>query len=122
MTTWNPGINSMCALCQDIAESRSHLFFSSTFSAEVCSLRSFYPSKIFDILGYISISHLRQSIRANSPFLARYVFQTIKENFCKTRNARRHGEIYTTSITLIDKQIRNQLSSIKAQGDHIYEV
>ena len=57
-------------------------------------------------------------------FLRRYVFQATIYIVWRERNGRRHGEPPNTASQLvgwIDKQIRNQLSSICLKGDKRYD-
>ena len=57
-------------------------------------------------------------------FLLRYTFQAIAHSIWRERNRRRHGEKELTHILLtkiIDKNVRNRLSTIKSLGDHKLE-
>ncbi|CAL9231514.1 unnamed protein product, partial [Arabidopsis halleri] len=57
-------------------------------------------------------------------FIVRYVFQTTVYTIWRERNGRRHGSNPTSAsriIGWIDKQIRDQLSTIKLTGDRRYD-
>lgn len=56
----------------------------------------------------------------NATIFVRYASQAAAHTIWRERNRRRHGEKklpYTLLIKVIDKTIRNRLSTIKKQGD-----
>ncbi|KAL1194824.1 putative ribonuclease H protein [Cardamine amara subsp. amara] len=125
MLNWNVGSSGMCVLCSNGLETRDHLFFSYTFSAEVWAdlaknvLNARYTTDWPLIVTYVSDSTLDRT----QGFIARYVFQASIHTVWRERNARRHGERPNSAsflIRWIDKQVRNQLSSIRALGDTRY--
>ncbi|XP_024011306.1 uncharacterized protein LOC112086570 [Eutrema salsugineum] len=64
------------------------------------------------------------SIDKTSLFILRYVFQATIYGLWRERNARRHGENLSPPqrlIKVIDKTIRNRLSSIRSKGVKDYE-
>lgn len=126
MLSWNANVNPSCVLCQHSLETRFHLFFRCSFSATIWKaltqglLQRRYSTNWHTIISFIS--------KRNHPciviFLVRYVFQATIHSIWKERNSRIHGEQPLTSntlITLIDKQVRNRLSSIRLLGDTAYE-
>lgn len=111
-----------CVLCDNVEETRNHLFFSCQYSSEI------WKSLTHKLLGTDFHTELDQVLSSlhNSTlpriklFLLRYVFQSTIYHIWRERNARRHGEIKSTHsrlLNLIDKNIRNRLSSIHDMGD-----
>ncbi|KAG7542496.1 Reverse transcriptase domain [Arabidopsis thaliana x Arabidopsis arenosa] len=126
MTHWNRGLSTGCVLCNNTFESRDHLFFSCRFSTEVWQAlakniyRSRYSTNWHDLIGTTSGQWQNRIIS----FLARYIFQATIHAIWRERNGRRHGEDPNPPARLIkwiDKQVKNQLSSIKATGDRRYD-
>lgn len=123
---WNSGQRVDCILCDNIEESRNHLFFSCRYSSEIWKALTHRLlgndfSRDWDCL----ITSLNSS---NQPwlhqFLLRYAFQSALYHIWRERNARRHGEIpspHDRLIKLIDKNVRNRLSAIQDMGDQRYE-
>ncbi|CAA7023749.1 unnamed protein product [Microthlaspi erraticum] len=126
MLSWNVGANPSCVLCQHALETRDHLFFTCSFSAEVWSaltkglLKRCYSQTWQSIVSIISGSALPHL----TLFLTRYVFQATIHTVWRERNARRHGEQPLSSnhlIKTLDKLVRNRISSIRSLGDSKYE-
>lgn len=119
MLQWNRGISPACVLCGHPLEIRNHLFFSFHYSVQVCSfvthglLSQSYTSY------WTSITHLI----TNPPgkhienFLIGYAFQTSLYHIWREINERRHGNTPSSPaqlIKIIDKTVRNRVSSIRA--------
>ncbi|KAL9830395.1 putative reverse transcriptase zinc-binding domain-containing protein [Arabidopsis thaliana] len=126
MLKWNRGLSSTCVLCNNTMETRNHLFFSCCYSAEIWSnlANNIYQAK-FSTNWSSLVTSLSTSWRdSTKSFLARYIFQAAIHTIWHERNGRRHGERPNTAAQLIrwlDKQIRNQISTITASGDYRYE-
>lgn len=126
MSSWNAGANTTCVLCSNVLETRDHLFFSCTFSAEIWFtlthqlFEANYSTDWQAIVNYI----MDKSLPRIQGLLARYVFQASIHTIWRERNARRHGEASTqpaSIIKFIDKQVRNKLVSIRSVGDRRYD-
>ncbi|CAA7036401.1 unnamed protein product [Microthlaspi erraticum] len=126
MLSWNLGINASCILCHNVLETRNHLFFTCTYSAEVWHaltrglLTRNYSSDWQTILSIISGNGQSRL----TLFLIRYVFQAVIHRLWQERNSRRHGEQPLSPnqlIQIIDKLVRNRISSIRALGDTTYD-
>ncbi|XP_024010652.1 uncharacterized protein LOC112086108 [Eutrema salsugineum] len=121
MIAWNPGINSGCIFCPASIETRDHLFFPCPFSATIwtCLASGLLSSRftmdwnsLTQIISYDSLAPIPM-------FLTRYVLQCSIHTIWRERNSRRHGELPNASsriIQQIDKQIWNQLSTIRSSG------
>lgn len=125
MLSWNIGVSGACVFCGDL-ESRNHLFFSCTYSAEVWSgltrnlLGARYTTQWQEIIELL----LDSDSDIIASFLRRYVFIVSVYWIWRERNGRLHGEIPMPSGRMkqsIDKQIRNRLTSIRSMGDVRYE-
>ncbi|CAA7019698.1 unnamed protein product [Microthlaspi erraticum] len=126
MLTWNVGVNPSCVLCSHPMETRNHLFFECIYSAMIWKalvqglLGRKYSTDWQAIVSIISDSNQPRIFL----FLARYAFQATIHSIWKERNARRHGEQPISPnllAVLIDKMIRNRVSSIRMLGDRTYE-
>jgi len=126
MINWANGIATDCIFCQGTLETRDHLFFTCSFTSVIWVdlargiFKTQYTSHWQSIIEAITNS---QHHRVEW-FLRRYVFQATIYIVWRERNGRRHGEPPNTASQLvgwIDKQIRNQLSSICLKGDKRYD-
>ena len=123
---WNLGQQVDCVLCRNTEESRDHLFFTCSYTAEVWkNLTQRLPNVAYStdwdqlVVSLNSATTLQLNL-----FLFRYVFQATLYHVWRERNARRHGEVpapTTRLIKLIDKNVRNRISAIKDLGDHRYD-
>lgn len=125
MNRWGVGANSACVLCLQPLETRDHFFFSCVYSSGIWTALTktlFGANYSIDwqtMVTYISDNNLNRT----QSFIARYVFQASIHTIWKERNARRHGESPTPQsqlLKIIDKQVRNQLLSIKLREDKRY--
>ncbi|XP_013665256.1 uncharacterized protein LOC106369680 [Brassica napus] len=123
MRSW--GMQQHCTLCGEIDETRDHLFFACTFSYTVLDniagrlLGQRMDPEWSDTL--LAIQHARFS--PLDWILVRMVFQMTIYNVWKERNGRRHQKLWSTAaqITrLIDKTVRNRITSLKYGPSHKY--
>ncbi|KAG7536626.1 Reverse transcriptase zinc-binding domain [Arabidopsis suecica] len=123
---WNAAANGDCNLCDGNIETREHLFFSCPYSSHVWSaltrdmLGQHYTTRwetLLPLLTAPSTSKLHL-------FVLRYVFQISIHSLWRERNGRRHGESPTPAsmlAKLIDKNVRNRLSTLITTGSPTYE-
>ena len=125
MTWCVAGVCSNIALCGEIDETRDHLFFSCPFSYTVWDniagrlLSQRMSPDWSDTL--LAIQHARFS--PLDWILVRMVFEMTIYNVWKERNGRRHQKLWSTAaqITpLIDKTVRNRITSLKYGPSHKY--
>lgn len=118
-------VRPLCFLQYSI-ETRDHLFFSCGYVSEIWAalakslLNNHFTTDWTQILTHVSTQQLDRVSR----FLVRYVFQATIFAIWRERNGRRHVENPNTPTHLIrwiDKQVRNQLTTIRQMGDHRYE-
>lgn len=126
MARWNHGVAGTCLFCQQCLETREHLFFHCTYTAEIWAMlakgvfKARYTTVWHEILDYIS-SHQLDRIES---FLVRYIFQVTTHTIWQERNGRRHGEPLRSASQLIkwiDQQVRNQFITIQRLGDRRYD-
>lgn len=126
MATWNGNSAGTCMLCLSHLESRDHLFFECSYAAEVWEatakvlFHTHYSTNWSMLLAFISLPH-KDHIDA---FLLRYVFQTVVYTIWRERNGRLHGDASHTTATIIswvDRQVKNQLQTIRRSGDRKYD-
>ena len=123
---WNSGQQVDCVLCSNTEESRDHLFFTCSYTAEVWkNLTQRLPNVAYSTDWDQLVASLNSVTTPQlNLFLFRYVFQATLYHVWRERNARRHGEVpapTTRLIKLIDKNVRNRISAIKDLGDHRYD-
>ncbi|CAL9222223.1 unnamed protein product [Arabidopsis halleri] len=119
---WNRRLQSTCVLCNNNLETRDHLFFSCRFATEVWEnlAKNIYKAKYSTNWSALIVTVSGQWQDRVESFVARYLFQTAIHMIWRERNGRRHGEPPNTGarlITWIDKQMRNQITTIKSSGD-----
>lgn len=126
MAKWQGGPSMACVFCHHSSESRDHLFFACGFVSEIWAalakgiLKSRYTVDWNSLVTYVS---QLQSTRLER-FIAKYLFQATVYNVWRERNGRRHGEDPIPAsrlIRMIDKQVRNKFSSLRASGDRRYD-
>nr|AAD17404.1 hypothetical protein [Arabidopsis thaliana] len=64
-----------------------------------------------------------KNLGVTTRFVLRYVFQNTIHSIWRERNERRHGEKPSRTekiVKLIDKNIRNRLSTIRVRGEEKY--
>ncbi|KAL9308369.1 putative RNA-directed DNA polymerase [Arabidopsis thaliana] len=126
MLQWNRGLSPTCVLCNNNIETRNHLFFSCCYTAEIWEnlAKNIYKAKFSTNWSTILTSVSTTWRNRTESFLARYIFQATIHTIWHERNGRRHGERSNSATHLIrwlDKQMRNQISTIAASGDHRYD-
>lgn len=123
---WNPQATATCWLCSGTLETRDHLFFECSFSAEI------WRGLIRGLVGVgssVSWSTLLQRLVSGSSdrlstFLIRYCFQAAVYTIWYERNKRRVGEAPQSAARLLlflDKLVRNRISSLRSIGGNKYE-
>ncbi|KAG7533588.1 Reverse transcriptase zinc-binding domain [Arabidopsis thaliana x Arabidopsis arenosa] len=126
MARWNVRSSVACVFCNHCMETRDHLFFTCVYASEIWTataknlLKARYTT---DWQTLITIVSEMQRNRVES-FLLRYALQASVYTIWRERNGRKHGEKPNSATRLIgwiDKQIRNNLSSIRIMGDRRYE-
>ncbi|KAG7543982.1 Reverse transcriptase domain [Arabidopsis thaliana x Arabidopsis arenosa] len=126
MAHWNRGTQTSCVFCSHNIETRNHLFFSCPFSAEIwyALAKNIYKAKFSTNWSDLITSINGQWSDRLESFIARYVFHATLHTIWRERNRRRHGENPNPPARLInwiDKQVRNQLSTIRTSGDRRYD-
>ncbi|KAG7544027.1 Reverse transcriptase zinc-binding domain [Arabidopsis thaliana x Arabidopsis arenosa] len=125
MMKWNHNANSSCVLCSDPFETRDHLFFMCPYSRKVWVelveglLLNRFTTSWQDIMKICADKDYDKTKR----FLLRYVFQNAIHSIWRERNARRHREqpsMPEKLVKLIDKNLRNRMSTIPRRGEGIY--
>ena len=126
MLRWNRGETGVCYLCTSCIESRDHLFFACSYSAEVWEALArglFQHHYTSDWTHLLTIVSAQRKDRVVS-FLMKYIFQTTVYTIWHERNRRRHDEAPKPAANLIqwiDKQMRNRITTIQRQKDRPYE-
>lgn len=127
MMKWNGNVSGNCVLCANNIETRDHLFFSCSYVTEIWSalakglLKTRFTSSWSQLLKLAS-DNSQDRVEG---LLLRYIFQATIYTVWRERNGRRHGETPNTSTNIIgwiDKQIRNQLTTIRRMGDRRYDM
>ena len=122
MMTWNVGANSLCVLCQNVIESRDHLFFECPYSAEVWSklarglLRGSFTTLWSELMVLIKDNNGGLLER----FLFRYTLQVTLSSLWRERNDRRHGSqpiMAGPLVKMIERQVKNRCLSLRQMGD-----
>ncbi|XP_056843011.1 uncharacterized protein LOC130495615 [Raphanus sativus] len=119
---WNQAIDPICVLCKQEGETRNYLFFSCAYSSYIWQkligglLGTRYTERWEDIIE-IMLDLRQDRVKL---FLIRYAFQAAIHSIWRERNYRRHGDKQIPHMLLakvIDKNVRNRLSTIQRQGD-----
>ncbi|KAF8051099.1 hypothetical protein N665_1798s0001 [Sinapis alba] len=110
----------------DPIESRHHLFFKCHFSAEVWEKLTRTVRGDRYTTDWPNIIYLISETNGDkmTSFTIIYVFQATVHSIWRERNQRRHKEVHSTPVQLvefIDKGVRNRFSSIVMTGDMQYE-
>ncbi|XP_009111088.1 uncharacterized protein LOC103836557 [Brassica rapa] len=120
VSLWSQGVDTKCVLCKNSSESRNHLFFECSFSAQVWAhlvkgiLQNLFTAEWSDI-EILLVDRNRERYQL---FCVRYAFQAAVYALWRERNRRRHGEPPLPSqalMKLVHKGIRNKLSLMKLQ-------
>ncbi|XP_024014231.1 uncharacterized protein LOC112088180 [Eutrema salsugineum] len=125
MQKWNVRARSECFLCDNQTETRDHLFFSCSYSSAIWRtltsklLGANYTSSWNNV-----VSLLKDAGQGRvQTFLIWYVCQSTIHHLWRERNRRKHGEPDLPQekiVRIIDKNVRNQISSIRLKGDQRY--
>ena len=124
MKNW--GIEQCCMLCGERNENRYHLFFACPFSFTVwLNIAGKLMGSAITLDWNDTVASLFQPDRSwLNHVLRRMVFQTVLYSVWKEQNSWRHGGVWvmTEKLTrIIDKQIRNWISSLRYTKDHLLE-
>lgn len=122
MRYWNANVDTSCILCQDPMETKEHLFFECTYSTVIWKkLMEGVLGNEFTVrweeLFQICAKSGRQKIQR---FIIKYALQLTVYSIWRERNRRRHGETALSCellAGLIEKNMRNRLSTIQRKGD-----
>ncbi|XP_048611890.1 uncharacterized protein LOC125586119 [Brassica napus] len=112
---WNTQHTSFCVFCNDLMESRDHLFFVCKFSEEVWKGLTQNLLAMRYTCQWDQVIPMRCLIKTEL-FIVRYVFQASLYAIWRERNQRKHGEGPMTPghvIKMVDKNVHNRLSSIR---------
>lgn len=125
MIKWNQNVDASCIFCKHPLETRDHLFFECPFSRKVWEalvsglLTDSFSDKWLEIMKILA----GKDIDKTKGFILKYVFQNTIHSIWRERNGRRHGEEPTTTemmVKLIDRNLRNRLSTIRRKGEAAY--
>ena len=122
MRTW--GMIQECTLCGERDESRDHLFFACPYSFTVWhNLANRLLGSHIDPDWQLTLDHLQTLRVGMDTILLKLLFQTTIYHIWRERNARRHHTSWRTAeamCAVIDKAMRNRISSLKYRADHKY--
>ncbi|KAG7599681.1 GAG-pre-integrase domain [Arabidopsis suecica] len=126
MVKWNGSASGDCVFCNS-PETRDHLFFSYNFTSVVWAalVSGLWKTRQTSTWPQILSSISSQSQDRVKGFLLRYVLQATIYTIWRERNNRRHGEAHNSPATLIgwiDKQVRNQITTIRRMRDRRYDM
>ncbi|XP_024008024.1 uncharacterized protein LOC112084011 [Eutrema salsugineum] len=126
MMNWSQNVDARCVFCGDQVETRDHLFFTCTYTKVVWrKLTQGLLKDRFTLQWNQVLDQITQTTADRTTLvLLRYSFQTAIHSIWRERNSRRHGgELLPTGslVKMIDKNVRNQLCSIRMAGSLHYE-
>jgi len=125
MLKWGKNVDTSCVLCNFPLETREHLFFQCPYSSKVWRdlagglLKNRHTEKWQDIMKELA----GKDLGVTTGFVLGYVFQNTIHSIWRERNDRRHGEKPSMTekiVKLIDKNIRNRLSTLRVRGEEKY--
>ena len=121
VSQWSQGIDTSCVLCKNTPESRNHLFFECSFSAQVWEhlVKGILQNSYTEKWTGIKILLLDRNLERYKLLCTRYAFQAAVYAIWRERNRRRHGEppLPTQALMkLVDKGMRNKLSLMQLHG------
>ncbi|KAG7587392.1 Reverse transcriptase domain [Arabidopsis thaliana x Arabidopsis arenosa] len=125
MVRWKQNADTSCIFCQEPMETREHLFFLCPYSRKIWEelasglLSDKYSARWQEVMEVLASKELDNTKR----FIIGYVFQNVIHSIWRERNDRRHGEQPSTTekiVKIIDKNIRNRLSTLKRGGEERY--
>ncbi|XP_048611581.1 uncharacterized protein LOC106393637 [Brassica napus] len=121
MRAW--AIQQSCLFCGERDETREHLFFACPYTYIVwnklagCLCNGSTDPDWALTLQYVT----RNTLQGMDKILIKMLFQTCIYYLWKERNERRHQKGFRSmdqTIRLIDKALRNRISSLRYKGDH----
>ncbi|KAG7569624.1 Endonuclease/exonuclease/phosphatase superfamily [Arabidopsis thaliana x Arabidopsis arenosa] len=126
MLAWNRAVNPSCVLCNAPMETLEHLFFACSYSSQIWKaltnqlLTRHYSLNLWEILSSLSTPTFKGTIC----YILRLVLQATVHSIWMERNRRRHGELSSSAeqlIKLIDRIVRNKISSVQLLGSRKLE-
>ncbi|KAL9281444.1 putative reverse transcriptase zinc-binding domain-containing protein [Arabidopsis thaliana] len=125
MGKWKQNADTSCIFCKHPIETREHLFFQCDYSRKVWNglVRGLLQNKYSERWQDIMLMLARKDFDTTKSFIPCYVLQNSIHSMWRERNERRHGEEPSNAerlIKLIDKNIRNRLSTIRRGGEEKY--
>lgn len=121
MMKWSQTVDASCALCQCPIYSSPALLSTQVWKPLVKGIIGSLFSTDWDVL----VNHLRNSNYDRLKlFILRYTLQAIVYSIWRESNGRRHGEDEMSKqrmVAILDKNIRNCLSSMRFLGDYSYD-
>ncbi|KAL9293991.1 putative RNA-directed DNA polymerase [Arabidopsis thaliana] len=126
MLKWKGNANAKCVFCNDLEETRDHLFFSCPYTYQIWEelTRGLLLDKFTADWKEITKQIAKRSRDQTMTFITRYVFQNTIHSVWRERNNRSHGEHplqATMLVKTIDKNVKNRLSTLKTGGTPKYE-
>lgn len=121
ISMWNWGVDDTCVLCQRDAESRNHLFFKCSYSAQVwyALVKGIFRNEYSEDWSLI-VHRLSAGIPDKKAlFCLRYSFHATTYAIWRERKRVKHGEKalpVAAIVKITDKGIRNKLSLVKLKG------
>ncbi|CDY70984.1 BnaCnng70710D [Brassica napus] len=121
MRAW--AIQQSCLFCGERDETREHLFFACPYTYIVwnklagCLCNGSTDPDWALTLQYVT----RNTLQGMDKILIKMLFQTCIYYLWKERNERRHQKGFRSmdqTVRLIDKALRNRISSLRYKGDH----
>ncbi|XP_018458922.1 uncharacterized protein LOC108829831 [Raphanus sativus] len=120
VSNWTQGVDEVCVLCKTEMETRSHLFFSCSYSSQVWEfltkgiLGDDYSSDWSAIIAIVADGRFEKK----KQFCLPYAFQASVHAIWRERNRIRHEEKpkpIAVVKKLVDKGIRNKLSLLRTR-------
>ena len=124
MRAW--GIVQGCMLCGERDETRDHLFFACPYSYTIWEplARPLIERNINPDWQWTVNRLQRMGGKSLDAILAKMLFQTVVYHIWRERNARRHQQSWKSTdqlSRLIDKAVRNRISSLRYKPQHKLE-
>ena len=124
MRAW--GIVQGCVLCGERDETRDHLFFACPYSYTIWEplARPLIGRNINPDWQWTVNRLQRMGGKSLDAILAKMLFQTVVYHIWRERNARRHQQSWKSTdqlSRLIDKAVRNRISSLRYKPQHKLE-
>ena len=121
MRVW--GLQQGCMLCGELDETRDHVFFACTYSFTIWDkLANRLSGSRTDPDWTITLQFVSENnLQVMDKILLKMVFQTTIYHIWRERNGRRHHAGFRSVdqlVRIIDKAIRNRITSLRYRADH----